>query len=92
MGGVPQDRSFVTTPFSKLPGWLKWNQYCSWFRYAFEIGIVNQWKGVEHGSSVIQEFGFKEENVPFDIGMLLVLDVAFRILAFLALLLRTRRN
>ena len=40
---------------SKLPDWLAWNQYWSWFRYAYEVMVVNQWKDV--GSDHEDEMG-----------------------------------
>ena len=91
-----------------------WNQYWSWFRYAYEVMVINQWKGVggtnstsnslnesanlpplpdyPNGKVIIEDLGFEEDNIPFDVGMLVTLDVAFRILAFVALLIRTRTN
>ena len=46
----------------------------------------------QNGTQIIEGLGFKESNVPFDVGMLIVLDIAFRTLAFIALLIRTRKN
>lgn len=88
-----------------------WNQYWSWFRYAYEVMVVNQWKDVgsnnstkdafanlppppdyPNGRVIIEDLGFKEDSVPFDVGMLVVLYVAFRVLAFVCLLIRTRKN
>ena len=45
-----------------------------------------------NGTEIIEDLGFEENNIAFDIGMLVVLDVIFRILAFVALLIRTRKN
>ena len=45
-----------------------------------------------NGTQIIEGFGFKESNIPFDVGMLIVLDIAFRTLAFVALLIRTRKS
>ena len=39
--------------FSQLPDWLMWIQYGSWFRYGYEIMVVNQWKDV--GSSGLDD-------------------------------------
>jgi len=32
--------------FSKVPGWLSWLQYVSWFLYANELLNINQWEDV----------------------------------------------
>ena len=45
-----------------------------------------------NGSAVIEDWGFDEDNVPFDFGMLVVLDVLFRALAYVCLLIRTRMS
>ena len=44
------------------------------------------------GTAVIEDWGFDEDNVPFDFGMLVVLDVLFRVLAYVCLLIRTRMS
>ena len=45
-----------------------------------------------NGTAVIEDWGFDEDNVPFDFGMLVVLDVLFRVLAYICLLIRTRMS
>ena len=103
-----------------------WNQYWSWFRYSYELMVVNQWRDVtkrcdtdnclsdpslnssktgssngttstlppipdyHNGKAVIEDLGFNEDHVPFDFGMLVVLDILFRFLAYVCLLIRTR--
>ena len=32
-------------PFRTIPKWLSWLQYVSWYNYAFEALLVNQWEG-----------------------------------------------
>eukprot|EP00095_Tigriopus_kingsejongensis_P010869 maker-scaffold864_size87066-snap-gene-0.21 protein:Tk10869 transcript:maker-scaffold864_size87066-snap-gene-0.21-mRNA-1 annotation:"protein white" len=137
-----------------VPVWLAWIQYISWFKYANEAFVVNQWVGVEltcpddaaqhlpplvnvtcsyfgadeaeacqqlsdvmgtpgyievalnssatidvtmpcyfaTGEDVIENFGFDKDALVFNIIMLIVLALAFRIIGFLALLLKTRRK
>uniref|UniRef100_A0AC34GVL8 ABC transporter domain-containing protein n=1 Tax=Panagrolaimus sp. ES5 TaxID=591445 RepID=A0AC34GVL8_9BILA len=31
----------------ELPGFIRWTQYFSWFKYGFEAMAINQWRGVE---------------------------------------------
>ena len=45
-----------------------------------------------NGTEVIKDLGFDEDHVPFDFGMLVVLDVLFRVLAYVCLLIRTRMS
>ena len=45
-----------------------------------------------NGTAVIEDLGFDEDNVPFDFGMLVVLDILFRVLAYVCLLVRTRMS
>nr|AHK05664.1 ATP-binding cassette transporter sub-family G 90506 [Tigriopus japonicus] len=85
--------------FEAIPKWLGWLQYLSWFKYGNEILVINQWKGValnctercnfETGQDVIDFYNFNEDNYGFDIAMLVVMTILFRILGFLALLART---
>ena len=79
-------------------------QYISWFKYGNEALAVNQWSRVSNitcngsvscprdGPAILRQLNFHEENLTFDIGMLFVLIVAFRILAFVALAIRARRK
>jgi len=89
-----------------VPVWLSWLKWISWFIYSYEALLVNQWSGVEaiacspeapnacqsSGEQVLQRLSFKEENLGRDIGVLLLLAVAIRLMAYLALVFRTRRK
>nr|AHK05663.1 ATP-binding cassette transporter sub-family G 125057 [Tigriopus japonicus] len=133
-----------------VPVWLDWIQYISWFKYANEAFVVNQWVGVElscppdeivelpdtfniscnalggnisnfcnnfadngiisiplnasatidvpspcffdSGEAVIENLGFDKDSKVFNIIMLVVLAIAFRIIGFIGLLVRTRRK
>ncbi|XP_059079534.1 protein white-like [Tigriopus californicus] len=133
-----------------VPVWLDWIQYISWFKYANEAFVVNQWAGVElscppdqlvelpdafnftcsaledefavacdnhtengiisiplnssatmdipspcffdNGEAVINNLGFDKDSKVFNIIMLVVLAIAFRIIGFIGLLVRTRRK
>lgn len=89
-----------------VPVWLSWLKWVSWFIYSYEALLVNQWSGIEgiacspeapnvclsSGEQVLQRLSFKEENLVRDICVLLLLAVAIRLMAFLALVFRTRRK
>lgn len=89
-----------------VPVWLSWLKWVSWFIYSYEALLVNQWSGVEgiacnpdapnaclsSGEEVLQWLSFKEENFGRDIGVLLLLAVVIRLMAYLALVFRTRRK
>jgi len=67
---------------------------------------VNQWSGVQDiacntdlaspcvstGEQVLQQLSFEEGNLARDIGVLVLLAVVIRLLAYLALVLKTRRG
>jgi len=90
-----------------VPVWLSWLQYLSWFLYGFEALLINQWSGVDSiscpdvnstlpclttGEQVLDTLAFEKTNFVRDIVMLIVLAVGFRILAFIALHMKTRRK
>ncbi|XP_076756289.1 protein white isoform X2 [Xylocopa sonorina] len=90
---------------ASVPFYFEWFSYLSWFRYGNEALLINQWSEVETitctrsnatcpktGRMVLQTFNFKQEHFWIDIGCLFCLIIAFRFLAFLALLAKTRRN
>ncbi|CAL7940895.1 unnamed protein product [Xylocopa violacea] len=90
---------------ASVPIYFEWFSYLSWFRYGNEALLINQWSEVETiactrsnatcpktGRMVLQTFNFKQEHFWIDITCLFCLIIAFRFLAFLALLAKTRRN
>ncbi|XP_060816781.1 protein white-like isoform X3 [Bombus pascuorum] len=90
---------------ASVPSYFKWFSYLSWFRYGNEALLINQWSQVEFiectrsnatcpksGQMVLQTFNFKQEHFWTDIACLFALIVAFRFLAFLALLSKTWTN
>ncbi|XP_047478557.1 protein white-like isoform X1 [Penaeus chinensis] len=83
-----------------IPPYLDWLSYLSWFQYGFEALTINQWDGygvslgnvtVDAGPIIFKRLGFSADNFWIDIGALFGLLVGFRILAFLFLLLKSRR-
>ncbi|XP_076375253.1 protein white [Megalopta genalis] len=89
---------------ASVPFYFEWFSYLSWFRYGNEALLINQWSDVESiactrsnatcpktGRMVLQTFNFNEDHFWTDIACLFSLIIAFRFLAFLALLSKTRR-
>ncbi|XP_043524917.1 ABC transporter G family member 3-like [Frieseomelitta varia] len=90
---------------ASVPVYFEWFSYLSWFRYGNEALLINQWSEVESiectrsnatcpksGRMVLQTFNFKQEHFWTDIVCLFSLIIAFRFLAFLALLSKTWTN
>lgn len=89
-----------------VPVWLSWLKYLSWFLYGFQALLINQWSGVKGiqcpsnttlpclttGEQVLEQQAFEEDTFLRNIIMLVVLAVSIRILAYLALLMKTRRK
>lgn len=88
-----------------VPVYFVWFSYLSWFRYGNEALLINQWSDVDSiactrsnvtcpksGHTVLETYNFREDNFWVDIICLFALFVAFRLLAFLALLSKTYRS
>jgi len=90
------------------PVYFIWAKYLSWFYYTNELLAINQWDGIEgvstacptdpsqecpvSGDQILSNLNFDKENFWLNIGLLAALAVAFRCLAFLALLAKTYRR
>ncbi|EFN77859.1 Protein white [Harpegnathos saltator] len=90
---------------ASVPSYFEWFSYLSWFRYGNEALLINQWAEVDtiqctrsnttcprSGRTVLQTYNFKVDDFWIDIICLFSLIAAFRLLAFLALLSKTRRS
>ncbi|XP_049938063.1 protein white-like isoform X2 [Schistocerca serialis cubense] len=87
-----------------VPASLEWLARLSWFRYGNEAMFVNQWAGVPHiecssnttcpvsGHVVLQTVDFDEADFVEDLLGLTALAVGLRVLALVALLVRTWRG
>ncbi|XP_030386461.1 protein white [Scaptodrosophila lebanonensis] len=90
-----------------VPIYLKWLSYLSWFRYANEGLLINQWADVEageitctssnttcpsSGKVILETLNFSAADLPLDYIGLALLIVGFRGFAYLALRLRARRK
>ncbi|XP_038077378.1 protein white-like [Patiria miniata] len=89
-----------------IPVWLGWFSYLSWFRFGFEALLINEWSNIdeiecpsnwtapciEDGQMVLEAFSFKESHFGMDLYCLAILFIGFRLLAFIILLYRCRRQ
>ncbi|XP_074659151.1 protein white-like isoform X2 [Tubulanus polymorphus] len=89
-----------------IPKFLEWLKYLSWFQYANEILVINQWDQVtsiacsninstlcyNDGNEVIASLNFDKNNFGWDFLYLFCLLFGYRLVAFLALLIRTKRH
>ncbi|XP_064613725.1 protein white-like [Liolophura sinensis] len=90
-----------------VPVYFVWLEYLSWFKYSNEIVTINQWKDVTdlacpnntlgqrpcftNGQEVLDSLNFSNDNITLDLGLMAALLVGYRVLAFLLLLLRSRK-
>ncbi|KAH0946841.1 hypothetical protein HN011_008567 [Eciton burchellii] len=90
---------------ASIPSYFVWFSYLSWFRYGNEALLINQWSDVvsiactrsnvtcpKSGRTVLEIYNFREDDFWMDIICLFMLIVAFRFLAFIALLSKTCRS
>lgn len=90
---------------ASVPFYFEWLSYLSWFRYGNEALLINQWASVGEGAIectrsnqtcpssghvVLETLNFDEVFMMRDIFALLALIIAFRLLAFLGLYIRSR--
>ncbi|XP_068154443.1 protein white [Drosophila tropicalis] len=90
-----------------VPIYLKWLSYLSWFRYANEGLLINQWADVEpgeitctssnttcpsSGKVILETLNFSAADLPLDYVGLALLIISFRGFAYVALRLRARRK
>ncbi|OQV23731.1 Protein white [Hypsibius exemplaris] len=87
-----------------IPAWLNWIAHLSWFRYANEVLLVNQWETVERidcgvanftcaasGQEILDRLDFSSANYSMDIGILFAMILAFRVVAYTFLYFRTQK-
>ena len=89
-----------------MPPYIAWLRYISPTFYANELMQINQWTGVDHldctlpdesscfknGDQVMDFYGFSPDDVTRNIVALIGLMIAFRIIAFIILTVRTNRT
>ncbi|KAK7076882.1 ABC-2 type transporter, partial [Halocaridina rubra] len=86
------------------PVYLTWFKYLSWFSYGNEALLVNQWQGVQsiacssnqtcfpNGEAVLSFLHYENGSITGNVIMLVILIVAYRTLAFFALVAKTYRK
>ncbi|XP_055625717.1 protein white isoform X2 [Toxorhynchites rutilus septentrionalis] len=90
---------------ASVPVYFEYLSYLSWFRYANEALLINQWSEIQageiactranvtcpsSGQIILETFNFKVEDFTFDIVCLVALIVLFRLGALLCLWLRSK--
>lgn len=89
-----------------IPTWLIWLKYISWFKYANECLVINQWSGVEEidcdegvdwgcihtGDEVIARLGYDKANMTFNLVMMVVFSLVYRLIGFVVLCIKSRRR
>ncbi|KAF8791853.1 Protein white like protein [Argiope bruennichi] len=88
---------------ASVPVYFIWLKYISMFFYANEALLINQWKDVTNitcttpicahtGKQVLSTLDFDENHFLRDILLIIALLLFFRILAFIALLIKSSRK
>nr|XP_013190064.1 unnamed protein product [Amyelois transitella] len=92
---------------SSIPKYISWIRHLSWLMYSNEAMSILQWDGVQNitcletspgmpclsnGMEVLNRYDFESDRLWTDVTALLVLYLAFHLLALLALRHRTRRK
>ncbi|XP_067138566.1 protein white [Centruroides vittatus] len=84
-----------------IPIYFDWVKYLSWFYYGNEAMSIIQWSGVEHiacnnstvciknGDIVLESLNFNKDHLTWDIMLLCVLIVGYRLLAYIGLYIKT---
>ncbi|XP_058818284.1 protein white isoform X2 [Topomyia yanbarensis] len=90
---------------ASVPAYFEYLSYLSWFRYANEALLINQWSMVQEGEIsctrmnvtcpssgqiILETFNFRVEDLTFDIVCLCALIIVFRLGALFCLWLRSR--
>jgi hypothetical protein len=91
---------------ASVPVYLIWLRYISWFSYANEALVINQWDSIESipcpdfnttrcfqsGDEVIKYLDMKKDNFVLDISLLAGIAVFWRVVSFLVLLIKSRKK
>nr|QNH67900.1 ATP-binding cassette transporter subfamily G-like protein 1 [Brachionus rotundiformis] len=85
-----------------IPDYFIWLRYLSWFNYANELLLINQWDGVENiacnssttcafrkGDDVLSYLKMEKSNYGIDFGAIVALLVGFRLISFFILFIRS---
>ena len=90
---------------STIPRYFLIFKYMSWFGYANEAMLINQWNGIENigcdtkpylcflsGKDILEYFNAKEENLYYNMFMLLYLIIGWKTLTLLMLMIRSYKK
>ncbi|XP_026329157.1 protein scarlet [Hyposmocoma kahamanoa] len=90
---------------SSIPKYVSWIRHLSWLMYSNEAMSIIQWDGVQNitcateqipcistGDEVLNQYDFQISHLWTDVIALVVLYLAFHLLALIALQYRTRRK
>ncbi|TKR76842.1 hypothetical protein L596_017920 [Steinernema carpocapsae] len=96
------------TNIGKLPTWISWVQYGSWFRYGFEGFVINQWTNVSTGlnegfwtshkndkvpnARILDMYSFDRANIVFDMLMMVFSILIFYLVGYFGLYFRVSRS
>ena len=80
-----------------IPPFLRWLQWLSYFHYSFEGCAVAIFQGSDNPQYIafIQALGFTDDQTSlygFDIGMLLLFFVVFKVMAYMILRKKAKRT
>ncbi|XP_054724470.1 protein white-like [Uloborus diversus] len=91
---------------ASVPSYFLVIKYLSWFYYGNEVLCINQWSSITNitcsdnpmapcirdGDTVLDTLNFKKDHFLRDIAVIVALFLFFRTLAFIALLIKSRRK
>ncbi|XP_070566509.1 protein white-like [Ptychodera flava] len=89
-----------------IPVYFIWIQYISWFKYTYECLEINQWENIDYiycpngtsvpcihdGETVLASLSFSVDNFMMNIYLTLTLLLAYRLIAFVGLVWKSRRK
>lgn len=92
------------TNVGKMPHWISWIQYLSWFRFGYESLVVNQFRFKDQlecfpidgtqcekdGHEIVQNLWFDEENLYWNWLYMFVYIIIFHMIGYNGILLRTK--
>ncbi|KAI6242749.1 hypothetical protein M3Y99_00181500 [Aphelenchoides fujianensis] len=91
------------TNITKIPAWIRWIQYLSWFRFGYEALIVNEWQHYAtidchpnhdnavcegSGHEVIKNLNFEEDNVAFNQVCMFFYIIGAYVIGYIGLVIR----
>uniref|UniRef100_A0AC34GTN1 ABC transporter domain-containing protein n=1 Tax=Panagrolaimus sp. ES5 TaxID=591445 RepID=A0AC34GTN1_9BILA len=90
---------------AKIEPYIRWVQYCSWFKYGFEALTINHWYGMpitekngtygignitKTAKQILDDYSFDENNFWIDIGAMIAFILLFYFIGYIGLHIRVR--